>query len=171
MNNGIVQQVDDPDELYRHPRNTFVAGFIGSPSMNFVAGRIDGGELTLGTHKVQLGESTRAALGARAGDVVVGLRPEDFSAANGSGPGMPAEVAFVESLGSEALVHFRLDGVAPLQLDEQIAGGEEERGTFNRLLVARFPADSRPAAGERLGLAIARERLKLFDPSTGEALN
>ena len=170
MNKGIVQQVDEPDELYQHPRNTFVAGFIGSPSMNFVTGSVEGGELALGAHTVPLGDSVRAALGGRTGDVVVGLRPEDFSTANGFGPGLPAEVAFVESLGSEALVHFRLDGVAPLQLDDQIAGGEEQRGTLGRLLVARFPAGSRPAAGERLGLAIAHDRVKLFDPATGDAL-
>jgi multiple sugar transport system ATP-binding protein len=81
MNQGVVQQVGTPDELYGEPANRFVAGFIGSPAMNFLARREPG--------------------------VVVGVRPEAVTL--GAGP-MEAEVEVVERLGFESLVHLRLDG-------------------------------------------------------------
>jgi multiple sugar transport system ATP-binding protein len=61
MNKGVVQQVDTPAQLYRHPANTFVAGFIGSPAMNFLRGRLDGGAVVVGSHRVELPDATSSS--------------------------------------------------------------------------------------------------------------
>src|SRR5260221_1546902 len=122
MNKGVVQQVDTPAQLYSHPANTFVAGFIGSPAMNFLSGRLDGGAVVLGSHRVELPDTTRSAVSGRTGDVVVGVRPEDFLSANGDG--IAAQVAFTESLGPETLVHFRSDALEVVERREQVEAGE-----------------------------------------------
>jgi multiple sugar transport system ATP-binding protein len=161
MNKGVVQQVATPDELYRHPANTFVAGFIGSPSMNFVRGTVDGGSLTIGTRSFPLSDGQRARLGQRGGELIVGVRPESFVAANGAG-GFPARVEFVESLGPESLVHFVAEGLdaVPVQTDAAEAG----------LLVARFGADASYAPDTRAELDIDASHVSLFDPADGRAV-
>jgi multiple sugar transport system ATP-binding protein len=171
MNNGVVQQVDTPAQLYSHPANTFVAGFIGSPAMNFLNGRLDGGAVVLGSHRVELSETTRSAISGRTGDVVVGVRPEDFLSANGDG--IAAQVAFTESLGPETLVHFRSDALEVVERREQVEAGEEEQtaASFGELLVARFGPTTAVTADERVSLKIAPERMLLFDAATGDALN
>jgi len=170
MNKGVVQQVNTPAHLYNHPSNTFVAGFIGSPSMNFLRGRLDQDGLLLGAHRIDLPETARAAVSGRGGDVVVGVRPEDFVTANGDG--IPAEVAFTESLGPETLVHFRSAAFDTVERHEQVeAGQEERRGTASELLVARFGPTARVSADDRISLSITPERMLLFDPDTGLALN
>jgi multiple sugar transport system ATP-binding protein len=170
MNKGIVQQVDTPAHLYRHPANTFVAGFIGSPAMNFLRGRLEGSDVVLGSHRVELPDATRDAISGRTGDVVVGVRPEDFVSANGDG--IAAQVAFTESLGPETLVHFRSDALELVERREQVEAGEEEQlaGSVGELLVARFGATTKVAADERVNLGISAERMLLFDPASGVAL-
>jgi multiple sugar transport system ATP-binding protein len=171
MNRGVVQQVAVPDRLYRHPANTFVAGFIGSPSMNFLRGRLEGQNVMLGTHRIELPPGTLAALAGRSGDVVVGLRPEDFVAANGSGARIDAEARFVESLGPEILVHFRAAELEVVHRPEQLDAGEERRNDeLGKLLVARFDANKPVAGNEQLTLSIPPERIKLFDPASGDAI-
>jgi multiple sugar transport system ATP-binding protein len=169
MNKGIVQQVDTPDRLYRQPANTFVAGFIGSPSMNFLRGRLEDGAVHVGTLEVELPPRAREAVSARSGDVVVGVRPEDFVSANGNG--VEVQVAFTESLGPETLVHFHSGGFEPLERREQWEAGEEERaGEVDRLLVARFGSDVSFGADDTVRLAIAADRVSLFDPASGVSL-
>src|SRR5438552_9350071 len=122
LNKGVVQQVDTPDRLYRYPDNVFVAGFIGSPSMNLLRGRLEGGAVRLGSQRLELPAPPR-----REGDVLVGLRPEDFTLANGSDAGaFDAEVAFTERLGPETLVHFRAADLSVVHPREQVEAGEEE---------------------------------------------
>jgi multiple sugar transport system ATP-binding protein len=167
LNKGLVQQVDTPERLYRHPGNTFVAGFIGSPSMNFLRGRLEDGGVRLGSQLLAL----PGASPARAGEVLVGLRPEDFKLANGDG-GFDAEIEFTEQLGPETLAHFRADGLNVVQVQDQIRAGEEEErpSALTEVLVARFDSSVPVAAGDRVRLAIARDRVRLFDPASGEAL-
>ena len=170
MNKGVVQQVNTPAHLYNHPSNTFVAGFIGSPSMNFLRGQLDQEGLLLGSHRIELPESARTAVSGRTGEVVVGVRPEDFISANGDG--IPAEVEFTESLGPETLVHFRSTAFHTVERQEQVEAGEEERrGAATDLLVARFGPTTQVSADDRVSLAITPERILLFDPDTGSALN
>jgi len=171
MNKGVVQQVDTPAQLYSHPANTFVAGFIGSPAMNFLRGRLDGSAVLVGSHRVELPETTRNAVSGRTGDVVVGVRPEDFLSANGDG--ITAQVAFTESLGPETLVHFRSDALEVVERREQVEAGEEEptADSLGDLFVARFSPTTTVAADERVSLKISAERMLLFDAASGNALN
>ena len=171
MNKGVVQQVDTPAQLYSHPANTFVAGFIGSPAMNFLRGRLDQGGVLLGSHRVELPDATRSVVSGRTGDVVVGVRPEDFLSANGDG--IAAQVAFTESLGPETLVHFRSDALEVVERREQVEAGEEEQtaDSIGELLVARFSPTTTVATDENVSLKIAAERMLLFDAASGAALN
>jgi multiple sugar transport system ATP-binding protein len=171
MNKGVVQQVDTPAQLYSHPANTFVAGFIGSPAMNLLRGRLEAGAVVLGSHRVELPDTTRNAISGRTGDVLVGVRPEDFLSANGDG--IAAQVAFTESLGPETLVHFRSDALELVERHEQVEAGEEEQnvGSLGDLLVARFGPTTKVAADERVSLEISAERMLLFDPASGVALS
>jgi multiple sugar transport system ATP-binding protein len=161
MNKGVVQQIAAPQDLYRAPANTFVAGFIGSPAMNFLRGSIDGGTLNVGKQAI-------AAPGRSNGEVIVGVRPEDFVAANGDG--FEADVAFVENLGPESLVHFTTGAVEvarpPLTTGREDADG----GSLGRLMVARVAADTGLAIGERSNVKLKLGRFTLFDPESGKAL-
>src|SRR5580693_901609 len=138
MRSGVLQQVDNPQVLYDHPDNMFVAAFIGSPAMNLFEASVTEGarSFRLGSQDIDLPDSARAAhpgLAAYAGQkVVVGLRPEhlpaavngaaingDGTAANGTaangaaankaGPTLAGDVDLVEALGSELMVHFKID--------------------------------------------------------------
>jgi multiple sugar transport system ATP-binding protein len=169
MDKGLVQQVDTPAHLYNHPANTFVAGFIGSPAMNFLRGSLEDGAVLLGQHRVQLTGETRRVISGRAGDVIVGVRPEDFVSANGDG--ISVQVAFTENLGSETLVHFRSDALEVVERCEQVEAREEEQtGSLGELLVARFGPTAAISAEERVSLKIAPEGVLLFDPVSGIAL-
>ncbi len=173
LNKGVVQQVDTPDRLYRQPANTFVAGFIGSPSMNFLEGTLDGGTLVVGSHTLELPEVLRSNLTRSSGAVIVGLRPEDFApGGDGNGNGsIPARVEISERLGPEVLVHLRADGVQVALIGEQAAKSEDEEASELRdTIVARFEPDFAALPGERVGLSVRRERLQLFDPATGVSL-
>jgi multiple sugar transport system ATP-binding protein len=153
MNKGVVQQIASPQELYRSPANTFVAGFIGSPSMNFLRGRVESGSL-------RVGPQTLPAGGGASGDVIVGVRPEDFVSANGDG--FEANVAFVENLGPESLVHFHAPGIeqAEVGLDASVGG----------LLVVRVASDSAAEIEERATFKLKLGRFSLFSAEDGSAI-
>lgn len=163
MRDGMLQQVDTPQRLYRQPANTFVAGFIGSPAMNFLAGSVDGAVLRLGSHEVALPERLR---GRAHGPVLVGLRPDALTPAVAGAPGtLPASVRISEELGSETLAYCELAGVDVLaELVERPRGLE---GT----VLARVDADGGPGPRGRIALRVAPERLHLFAASSGEALS
>ena len=158
MREGVLQQVATPEELYEHPANLFVAGFIGSPAMNLLDGRLAGREVRTPLGILALSAPARRAAELRGpadGRVVIGLRPEAFE-----DPALPqsgdadvdveVDVDVVESVGSDLYVHAR-------------AGD----GT----LVVRLSPASRPTPGDRMRLAIRREAIKLFDRATGRAIN
>jgi sn-glycerol 3-phosphate transport system ATP-binding protein len=153
MNAGIAEQVGTPMEIYRRPASTFVAGFIGSPAMNFIPGRIGGDG-----DRVELpgGEILRLPRGSGSAGraVTVGIRPEHLSlqadATAGQSLGVTADL--VESLGADTLVHGRL-------------------GSLTEALLARLPGSSTVRTGDRLTLAVLPEDLHLFDAESGRALD
>jgi multiple sugar transport system ATP-binding protein len=171
LDKGVVQQVDTPDRLYRQPTNTFVAGFIGSPSMNFFEGRVSGGQLQLGAYGLELPDATRAKLGNAERDVIVGLRPEDFRPGGDDSVAIDAQVQISERLGPEVLVHLRADGLTVASIGARAAQSEDEQaGDLSDAIVARFDADFSADFGDAITLGVNRERLQLFDPESGMSL-
>ncbi len=163
LDKGVAQQLDTPQRLYREPANTFVAGFIGSPSMNLVEGDASGGRLSAGP-------LTLDRPGAEAGRVLIGIRPEDFRLAEGPGT-FPARIELTEELGPETLVYFRADGLRLAQTPRAVEAQEEGRSReLASLLVARVTADADVAAGATISLGVNEARVRLFDPVTGGVL-
>jgi multiple sugar transport system ATP-binding protein len=175
MRSGILQQVDTPRELYNNPINIFVAGFIGSPSMNFFAGSISGGTISLPFAKVPAPDGV-----GDAGDVIVGIRPEDFEDARLAPAGHKAGVEFdapielVESMGSEIYAYFSFQGgevdsdeLAELARDSGIS--ETPSGGAGQA-VARLNPESEVAEGQEARLWFDAAKLHLFDASDGASL-
>ena len=147
MQHGVVEQLGAPLELYDRPANRFVAGFIGSPAMNFIDGRLDGGAVALaGGDRVGVPQGT--AGGTR--DVVYGIRPEhlDLCAAGEAG-GFDAEVVVVEPTGSETQVFVRLG-------EQELVGVFRERHDFQ--------------PGQRVRLKPRTDKAHLFDPQGGQRI-
>jgi multiple sugar transport system ATP-binding protein len=170
MRDGLVQQVDTPEQLFLRPRNIFVAGFIGSPEMNFATGHVEGGMLHLGSFRFPLPPLADAGDGR---PVVVGLRPSDFRDVPGKDTvEMRVDVELVERLGSEVLAVFPVDAVGVSA--DSVASGDgaaimsanESRTSFT----ARLDAGAPVAPGRPLSLHINPATIHLFDPATGMAL-
>jgi multiple sugar transport system ATP-binding protein len=189
MRGGIIQQVDTPGVLYEDPVNLFVAGFIGSPAMNFLPGRLEGDTLTLPIGDTHLSDDLRRKLesapgGHKAGmDVIAGIRPEFFEDASIEDHGgqerlrFNAELEVVESMGSELYAYFTVshEGVAAEELTELAAdAGMEDlpsHGDGNvQQIVARLDAASNARAGKNIELALDASKIKLFDPDGGRSL-
>ena len=186
MRAGIIQQVDSPATLYDDPVNLFVAGFIGSPSMNFLPGRLDGDKLELPFGTAEVPERLRAALKAGGGgggarDVIVGARPEHFEDATiePDRPGLmkfKAKIDVVESMGSELYVYFDVDTKQELQSDDltdlaKDSGMEDlPSGGVGQHVVARLDSDSKATAGGEVELVLDTTEIKLFDPDGGKSL-
>jgi multiple sugar transport system ATP-binding protein len=189
MNAGHLQQVDTPQVLYDQPLNEFVAGFIGSPSINLVESelaRSNGSlEVNLGEHKLTVDDQlarNRSALGAYIGKkIILGIRPEDFEDASIEADAPPdrrvtVTAELTEPLGSEVLVHFGTEAIAVVPSataadageDADIRLGEEDEVTTR--LVARVSPKSRIAVGQQVELAIDTSRLYFFDPETRESI-
>ena len=170
LRGGVVQQIDAPERLYRHPTNTFVAGFIGSPAMNFLDGRLEQGAVELGGTRIELPDKLRQRLSAAGGDVIVGVRPEDFVLGT-NGSSIRAEVAITEALGPETLAHLRAEGVRVSKLGERSGKtADEETGELSETVVVRFDSNTDLRAGSRIELAVNVDRLQLFDAASGESL-
>jgi multiple sugar transport system ATP-binding protein len=183
MRAGLIQQVAAPATLYEDPVNLFVAGFIGSPAMNFVSGRIEGDTLKLPFGDTQLPEKLRARLqdakGGGARDVIAGIRPEHFedAAIEGEGNGrmkFRAKIDVVESMGSELYAYFDIKGDAAEsdQLAElaKDAGMEDLPSGSAQHVVARLDAASRATPGQEAELTLDTNEIKLFDPAGGKSL-
>jgi multiple sugar transport system ATP-binding protein len=167
LDKGVIQQVDTPQGLYRHPVNTFVAGFIGSPPMNFVRGRLDAGTLGIGEYRLELPEGIRRALHRDASEVLVGIRPEEFTDARPGGradrPVLPAEIEITEQLGPETVAYFRVPTLDVVEIGDrpvELAGA----------LSARLDPRTTAAPGQRLELVINLEGVHFFDLETGDSL-
>jgi multiple sugar transport system ATP-binding protein len=182
---GRLQQVGTPRNLYDHPDNLFVAGFIGSPSMNFVYGETEGdGErfwVKFAGERVQVNSASGAnRLGDyRAKEIVVGIRPECFevvSAVPGADPSqtISVKVGLVEQLGSEAFIHFTKPSPPVITLDirELLADqGTDPASLGNETkFTARVDADHAPRSGEEAKLFVETDKLHFFDKDTGEAI-
>ncbi|MDV7197572.1 sn-glycerol-3-phosphate ABC transporter ATP-binding protein UgpC [Rhodococcus kroppenstedtii] len=178
LRGGLVQQIGSPQELYDHPRNLFVAGFIGSPSMNFLPGTLtDAGVRTpLGDIALD-GEARQKVAGKNAkGEVVVGIRPEHLEDAalmesyqRIDGSTFSARVDVLESMGSDKYVYFSAEGpgVSSRELDELAAdAGTDVTGQ----LVARVAAESRARIGEKIDLWFDPRRVQVFDTESGANL-
>jgi multiple sugar transport system ATP-binding protein len=176
MNEGRLEQVAEPQMLYDRPANLFVAGFIGSPAMNLLRGRLgadsDGNVyLELGSSLLALGSVVLPSVRRHVGEpVVAGIRPEslEWAPENDDGPVLDLPVVLVEALGSDKLVHVQTDAPAVLAGDVAHELGELETGDAR--IVARLPPDTPARAGERMRLRVDVDRLHLFDPQSEWAL-
>jgi multiple sugar transport system ATP-binding protein len=187
MRKGELQQVADPQTLYDHPVNLFVAGFIGSPAMNLVEATLarSNGTVTatLGSQTLELTDETlsaRPALKQYDGQtVVLGIRPEDLEDASLS-PDTPPDrrlhgaVTLTEALGAEIMVHFTIDAKQAVTEDvrelAEDAGDDrvhERAEEPQAALVGRFGARSRVRQGQTADVAVDSRALHFFDPETG----
>jgi multiple sugar transport system ATP-binding protein len=178
MRRGVLQQVAPPRELYARPANLFVAGFIGSPAMNFLYGRVHDEVLNTAIGTLPIPDGYDGLVdGAH---VVVGVRPsafEDprFQSVNGErGVHFDAAVELTEALGSEMYVHFRLadNPVDPEGIRERDAdtGLAEVSSGLAELAIARVDGASAIQMGERANLWLDPRQLHLFDPASGRTL-
>jgi multiple sugar transport system ATP-binding protein len=184
MRAGVLQQVGSPGELYNHPNNLFVAGFIGSPSMNFLPGEIDGDTIKLPIGSVKIPDELRRRLesgngGGRNG-VVAGLRPEHFEDASlvhdGSrGHTFRARIDVLESMGSEFYAYFVVESerVSASELEElaQDAGAADlPHSQEGSQVVARLDAKSKVQQGHEAELWFDSQHLQLFDLESSRSL-
>jgi multiple sugar transport system ATP-binding protein len=183
MRAGILQQVDSPKELYEHPRNIFVAGFIGSPAMNFFAGTLEADAVRTPMGAIPLTNECRSLLESRhvdRRDVIVGIRPEDFEDAQFAPEGhegwtFEAPIELTESMGSEIYAHFDFDQSQAIEQEElrelqEDAGTSDVPQSSSGHAVARVDAASSVQAGQRSKLWLNTEKLHIFNPSDGLSL-
>ena len=176
MRTGELQQVGAPAELYNEPKNLFVAGFIGSPAMNFMPAELQDGRVTLPIGEAELSEEHRG-LGNRA--AIAGLRPESFEDASLVGDdrehgfAFTAKMDLVESMGSELYAHFGADlkGMESAHLEDlaEDTGAGEIPGADGQI-VARLDPSSPVRRGDEAELWVDTAHLQLFDPDSGESL-
>jgi multiple sugar transport system ATP-binding protein len=190
MRRGELQQVAAPQELYTRPANLFVAGFIGSPAMNFFQGQVlaaDGQvEVSVGGQRLPVDEKELAlhpTLAERdGGDVIVGIRPEHLEDAElaGNGRRINGQVQLMELLGSEVIVHFQVEA-APVVTEElrEIAEDvdaaaldelDHQRQLRRTAFVGRFGLETRAREDEPAEIAVLPGALRFFDSQTGDAI-
>ena len=176
MRDGILQQCDSPQTLYRRPKNLFVAAFIGSPAMNLVEATVAQAAVSFAGHSVALPEGT--VLNGVGPRVILGIRPSDFELAGPStDPSLPrirVSAELVEDLGDERFLIFPLEA-RPVDTHETRAAAEgedeakliaDDRTLFNARIDSRQPV----RAGETVELAVDNRRLHFFDSASGDAV-
>ncbi|CKU55953.1 sugar ABC transporter ATP-binding protein [Mycobacterium tuberculosis] len=180
MYGGIAQQIGPPEELYDRPANLFVAGFIGSPAMNFFPARLTAIGLTLPFGEVTLAPEVQGVIAAhpKPENVIVGVRPEHIQDAalidayqRIRALTFQVKVNLVESLGADKYLYFTTESPAvhSVQLDE-LAEVEGESALHENQFVARVPAESKVAIGQSVELAFDTARLAVFDADSGANL-
>jgi multiple sugar transport system ATP-binding protein len=187
LKRGYLQQVDTPQNLYDTPANVFVAGFIGSPSMNLFTStleRTDNGlAVKMDEHLLAIPAETVAANpeleSFAGGSIVVGLRPEDIEDA-AVATDAPADrristtVTLMESLGSEIILHFPMAAEpyeimdAEFEGEDAVAAATDDTGNY--IYVARVNPRSPARIGQTVELVVDTARFHFFDPKTGAAL-
>jgi multiple sugar transport system ATP-binding protein len=184
MLHGELQQVGSPMELYHSPGNLFVAGFIGSPGMNFLPATLEDGVAHLPMVDITLPQAVRERVGRLNGtrQVIAGIRPEDFEDASvvpadvrQRGTTFKTQFDLVEAMGAEFYVHFGVKGehAASEHLDAVHAdqgGVTETTDSGEAVVVARLDAESNAATGKPTELWVDGTKLHFFDPDTGKAL-
>lgn len=181
---GELQQIDTPREIYSNPKNIFVAGFIGSPSMNFVYAKIktenDVIELTFGDNQIKYRDQKKEKLKSFENkEIILGIRPEAFEDgyfANEAdySESIKVKVSLLEQLGSDSYVHFYKD-IKPVQTEaiEEILADEGEDITVlgdSTKFIARINPNSTVAEGEEIELKINPSKLHFFDPVSGDVI-
>jgi multiple sugar transport system ATP-binding protein len=180
MRAGRIQQVGTPIDLYERPVNLFVAGFIGSPAMNFLSGQVDGDRLRTPIGDLRITPQLRRRLetggGGRRG-VIVGIRPEHFEDASlvtvpASGHTFKTKIEVLEALGSDSYAHFTVDSPrissgALVELAGEVGVDSPADGVQ---VVARLAAASGLKQGQNAELWVDTSQLHLFDHETGRSL-
>jgi multiple sugar transport system ATP-binding protein len=184
MLSGVLQQVGSPMELYNNPANLFVAGFIGSPGMNFMPATLTNGSVHLPMADVTIPAEVRERLGRQPEGrrVIAGIRPEDFedatkvdNANRERGTTFKAKLDLVEAMGAEYYAHFGIHAkmVQSEELQElrEDAGGVEElTDSGDSVLVARLSPESRAKSGDDTEIWLDATKMHFFDEQSGEAL-
>ena len=183
LRDGVLQQVDTPQNLYNHPANLFVAAFIGSPPMNLVEAAVVDGQISFARFQVPLAPETD--LGAYAGrNVILGIRPSDLEDdevwSNPNLPSIEVKADVTEELGSEVNVLFSVDA-PPVAVEETMAAVDEpaeeavfllksEAGEQRAIFCARVDARTKARPGGTIRLSMDPQRFHFFDPETGLAI-
>jgi multiple sugar transport system ATP-binding protein len=187
MRAGVLQQVDTPMELYNRPKNLFVAGFIGSPAMNFMPATVEGDTVKLPMVDVKLPDELRERVGTGSEggsrELIAGIRPENFEDASllgddtlRRGASFKAKIDLVESMGSEIYAHFSVSSDKTIEsaelreLAEDSGAGEVPGGGEAGDIVARLSAESKVKKGDEADIFIDASHIQLFDPSDGSSL-
>ena len=181
---GELQQIDTPREIYLKPKNIFVAGFIGSPSMNFVYANVgvnkNSIQLNFGNDQIEYnGEKLGELKAFENKEIVMGIRPEAFEDGNYANASEFSEsikvsVSLLEQLGSDSYIHFYKD-IKPVQteaIEEILADEGEDLSVLgdNTKFIARINPNSTVVEGKEIELKIDPSKLHFFDPETGDAI-
>ena len=181
---GELQQIDTPREIYLKPKNIFVAGFIGSPSMNFVYANVGVNkssiQLNFGNDQIEYnGEKLGELKAFENKEIVMGIRPEAFEDGNYANASEFSEsikvsVSLLEQLGSDSYIHFYKD-IKPVQteaIEEILADEGEDLSVLgdNTKFIARINPNSIVVEGKEIELKIDPSKLHFFDPETGDAI-
>ncbi|OZM83719.1 ABC transporter ATP-binding protein [Pseudonocardia sp. MH-G8] len=183
MRGGKIQQIGSPQVLYDTPANLFVAGFIGSPAMNFLPAKTEEGMFRTSLGDLPLTDELRRSLesGEAPREVIIGIRPEHFEDAalveehqKSRGAMFTAQVDVLESMGSDKFAYFTVEGeqamsddLADLAAD---AGTADVPGGDSGTLVTRLSAESGVREGERSEVWVDTGKIQVFDPSSGKNL-
>jgi multiple sugar transport system ATP-binding protein len=183
MRSGELQQVGSPQELYEHPKNIFVAGFIGSPAMNFMPVRVEGTSIVTPVGNAPLSDEQRRALeGDGKGDLIAGIRPEDFEDAalvgeqRDRGITFKAKIDVLESMGAEFYAYFSVEAQDALsskelqELAEDAGTSEVPSAGEAGQVVARLEPASKAAEGQETELWLDTSKVHLFDAASGQRL-
>ena len=181
---GVLQQIDTPREIYLYPKNIFVAGFIGSPSMNFVYATVEisskGASLTFGEDQIFVKDPPESLKDYKGKEIVLGVRPEAFEDSVYANKKEFSEeisihVSLLEQLGSDTYIHFYKD-INPVQTEaiEEILADEGEDisvlGTQTKF-IARINPNATIEEGKNITLSINPSKLHFFNPETGLSIN
>jgi multiple sugar transport system ATP-binding protein len=183
MRGGVINQVGPPEELYNRPANLFVAGFIGSPAMNFLPATVKGDTVSSPLGDLRLPDERRRRLasdGGRERQVIIGIRPEHLEDASlvgdkrDQGSVFQANVDLLESLGSDKYAYFTVksERASAQHLEElaEDAGGVEMATEDGVQVTARLDAASEAKEDEELEFWLDPRRVHVFDPESGENL-
>jgi multiple sugar transport system ATP-binding protein len=181
---GVLQQTGDPQQVFDHPTNLFVASFIGSPPMNLVQAQVGDGVAHVGDQELRIPDEVAAArpgLRRYAGRTVgLGVRPEHLRDPDGVRPTLRGTVRATEALGSELLVHLEVDA-EPVLTEEvlEVAGDvdaaaverlESEATARRTIVIARLETQRRPQTDEPVDVAVDTRKLHFFDLDNGLAI-
>ncbi len=181
---GVLQQIDTPREIYLYPKNIFVAGFIGSPSMNFVYATVKisskGASITFGEDQIFVKNPPESLKDYEGKEIVLGIRPEAFEDSVYANKKEFSEeinihVSLLEQLGSDTYIHFYKD-INPVQTEaiEEILADEGEDisvlGTQTKF-IARINPNATIEEGKNITLSINPSKLHFFNPETGLSIN